>query len=130
MSKKATKVETINAIIEKYGVTGSDLEFLQHEIALLQKRSEYKFDKPTKKQTENEAIKVRLMDAIEDGKQYTATDLANACELSSAQKASALLKQLVDSGALIKGTINRRTYFGMPGTEFVKPTADDTEVAE
>ena len=77
MAKKATKIETINAIIEKYGIEGTDKEFLDHEIALIAKRNEYKSVKPTKKQVENAGLKEQLVALMEEGKTYTATDLTN-----------------------------------------------------
>lgn len=130
-NKKATKIETINAIIEKYGVSGEDKAFLEHEIELIQKRNEYKSDKPSKRQKENESVKDALLALFVAGEKYTATDLATALGIDpntgavySAQKVSALLRQLKEAGAVVSGSIKRRTYFGLPGTEFAAPTAD------
>jgi len=130
-NKKATKIETINAIIEKYGVSGDDKAFLEHEIELIQKRNEYKSDKPSKRQKENESVKDALLALFVAGEKYTATDLANALGIDpntnttySPQKVSALLRQLKEAGAVVSDSIKRRTYFGLPGTEFNPPTAD------
>jgi hypothetical protein len=125
MAKKATNIETINAIIEKYGIEGTDKEFLDHEIALIAKRNEYKSVKPTKKQVENAGLKEQLVALMEEGKTYTATDLTNllGIEGMSVQRVSALLKQLKEAGEVVTGVIKRRTYFGLPGTEFA-PTAE------
>ena len=133
MAKKVTKKETYLSIIEKYGMTGDDKDFILHEIELLDKRYDRKSDKPTKKQTENEAVKTQMVDYITDAgdAQFTATDLATACNLSSAQKASALLKQLVDEGVLAKAIIKRRAYFALPDHEFVEPVKEaDASEAE
>lgn len=131
MAKKATKIETINAIIEKYGVSGEDKTFLEHEIELIQKRNEYKSDKPSKRQKENESVKDALLALFVAGEKYTATDLANALGIDpntnttySPQKVSALLRQLKEAGAVVSDSIKRRTYFGLPGTEFNPPAAD------
>lgn len=127
MAKKVTKKETLLAMIEKYSMSADDAAFIQHEVELLDKRYEHKSDKPTKKQVENATLKDCIVGLIEEGKIYTATDLAgllgNDAEGKpySAQKVSALLKQIVETGAVVRGEIKRRTYFGLPGTEFVEP---------
>lgn len=124
MAKKATKIETINAIIEKYGITGEDKAFLDHEAEMIAKRNQYKSDKPSKKQVANEALAGTLLGLFEEGVVYTATDLAGMLGTDaegkpySAQKVSALLKPLKESGAIVSGTIKRRTYFGRPGANF------------
>lgn len=124
MAKKATKIETINAIIEKYGISGEDKAFLDHEAEMIAKRNQYKSDKPSKKQVANEALAGTLLSLFEEGVCYTATDLAGMLGVDtegkpySAQKVSALLKPLKESGAIVSGTIKRRTYFGLPGANF------------
>jgi len=125
MAKKATKIETINAIIEKYGISGEDKAFLDHEAEMIAKRNQYKSDKPTKKQVANEALAETLLGMIEEGVCYTATDLAGMLGTDpdtekpySAQKVSALLRKLKETGAVVSGTIKRRTYFGLPGAQF------------
>ena len=82
MAKKATKIETINAIIEKYGIEGTDKEFLDHEIALIAKRNEYKSVKPTKKQVENAGLKEQLVALMEEGKSYS-VGLISVCPVRS-----------------------------------------------
>lgn len=135
MSKKATKIETINAIIEKYGVAGEDKEFLEHEVQLIAKRNSYKSSKPTKKQVANDALSNTLVDLMEEKVCYTATDLAGMLGVDaegkpySVQRVSALLTKLKKSGVIATGTIKRRTYFGLPGAEFdgVKLAVEDAE---
>lgn len=124
MANKMTKVETIKAIIEKYGVSGEEKTFLEHEIELIEKRNAYKSSKPTKKQVENDALAARLLELIEEDACYTATDLAEMMGVDaegnpySPQKMSSLLKKLKESGEVVTGTIKRRTYFGRPGANF------------
>ncbi len=133
MANKATKIETINAIIEKYGIEGADKEFLDHEIALIAKRNEYKSDKPTKKQVENSGLKTAIVGLMEQGKTYTATDITNLMPNDadgngySVQRVSALLKQLKEGGLVISGTVKRRTYFALPGTPIGEPSEDKAE---
>lgn len=129
MAKKMTKIETINAIITKYGISGEDKEFLDHEVELIRSHYANRSDKPTKKQVENAGIKETLVSLLEVGKTYTATDLTEALGVADmkVQRVSALLKQLVDEGKVVRGIIKRRAYFGLPGTEFAAPTAEDAE---
>lgn len=124
MAKKVTKIETINAIIEKYGVSGEDKAFLEHEVELISKRNAYKSTKPTKKQVANEALSDKLLGLFEENVAYTATDLAGMLGTDadgnpySVQRVSALLRKLKESGAVVTDSIKRRTYFGLPGTDF------------
>ena len=129
MAKKMTKIETINAIITKYGISGEDKEFLDHEVELNRTHYANRSDKPTKKQVENAGIKETLVSLLEVGKTYTATDLTEALgvEDMKVQRVSALLKQLVAEGKVVRGEVKRRAYFGLPGTEFTAPTAEDAE---
>ena len=78
MANKVTKVERINALISTYGIEGEDKDFLLHEIELINKRNSYKSDKPTKAQKENATRKEGILAVLEEGKAYTATDIATA----------------------------------------------------
>ena len=124
MANKKTKVETIKSIIEKYGVSGEDKAFLEHEVELIAKRNSYKSSKPTKKQVANDALTETLYNLLEEGVCYTATDLAGMLgtdaegKAYSLQRVSAMLTKLKKSGAIATGTIKHRTYFGLPGAEF------------
>lgn len=124
MANKKTKVETIKSIIEKYGVSGEDKAFLEHEVELIAKRNSYKSSKPTKKQVANDALTETLYNLLEEGVCYTATDLAGMLgtdaegKAYSVQRVSALLTKLKKAGTIATGTIKHRTYFGLPGAEF------------
>ncbi len=131
MANKTTKVETIQSIIDKYGVEGSDKDFLLHEIDLINKRNAYKSDKPTKAQKENIVRKDGIVAAMEADKAYTATDVANLMttdtEKWSAQRASSLLKQLKENGLVVSATHKRRTYFALAGTDIEAVLTPPTE---
>lgn len=118
MANKITKVQSIRNIIDKYGIAGEDKDFLDHEIALIEKRNAYKSDKPTKTQRENATLKDGISTSMEAGKVYTATDVAGLMgEGTSPQKASALLKQMNEAGVVVKATVKRKTYFALAGTD-------------
>lgn len=111
-----TKVQKFNAIakaLEGITLDGFDAqEFIATEIAAVEKKNARKSATPTKTQKENEAIKDRILEALgasEDG--MTATEVAKALELSSPQKASALLRQLVTTGKVGKAKVGKAMVF-------------------
>jgi len=118
MANKETKVQVIERLINTYGIEGEDKDFLLHEVELINKRNSYKSDKPTKAQKENATRKEGILAIMEEGKAYTATDIATAMgDGWSAQRASALLKQMVAAGTVVKAEIKRRAYFALTGTD-------------
>lgn len=133
MANKVTKVQTIQNIIDNYGISGEDKDFLLHEIDLINKRNSYKSDKPTKAQVENEARKAGIASVMNEGEVYTATDIATAMgDGWSPQRASALLKQMKEAGVVVKAEVRRRSYFALTGTdiEAVLATAEAPTEAE
>ena len=77
--------------------------------------------KPTKAQQENEAIKEQMLDLLGSGTPMRATDVANALNLSSGQKAAALLNAMEKEGKVAK-------VKGEKGaTLFTLPDPDDEE---
>ena len=77
--------------------------------------------KPTKAQQENEAVKEQMLDLLGSGTPMRATDVANALNLSSGQKAAALLNALEKEGKVAK-------VKGEKGaTLFTLPDPDDEE---
>lgn len=70
----------------------------------LDKKNAQRASKPSKTQIENEPIKVSILEFLEGGKVQTAPEIAVAVGVST-QKASALAKQLVESGKLVQSEI-------------------------
>ena len=52
--KKMTKVEMFKSLLENYDLTDKEIEFINHEIELLEKKNGNR--KPTAKQLENKAV--------------------------------------------------------------------------
>ena len=76
--------------------------------------------KPTATQTENAGLKVAILDAMEEGKQYTITDLMKSVpELAdlSNQRVSAIVRQLKDEGEVVREEIKRKAYFSKASAE-------------
>lgn len=117
MEKKITKRDnfnTLRGIVENLG--REDLvEFIDHEIELLNKKATSK--KPTKIQVENENIKGLIIEGLENlGKPVTISELQesdeNLANLSN-QKISALLTQLIKDNKVVRIEDKRKAYFSL-----------------
>lgn len=116
-----TKVEKFNAIINAIdGMTfeGFDAkEFLEKEIEATKKKNARKSSTPSKSQRANAETKEKILALLADHADgMTATEVAKALDLSSPQKASALLRQLGDvtlggSGDVKKEKVGKSTVF-------------------
>ena len=124
MKDKMTKkdwFETIRAFLEESDFEPKEeaLNFLSHEIELLNKKSSS--GKKTKNQKENEEIKKLILVALElFGKPVTVTTMIREnSEMNklSPQKLSALLKQLVESEEVVKTVEKRVPYFSLAKEE-------------
>lgn len=89
-----TKVEMFNAIKGLVADNAEMVEFIDHEIELVEKRNARKSTGLTKTQKENIEIKARIVDALKESDGLTATAVAETVGISLA-KATALLTQLV-----------------------------------
>lgn len=103
---KTTITEQINAIAYD-SLTEEQFNFLV-ERALKSVRKGSPRKGLTKTQKENENIKGTLLETLGEG--LTATDAGKAVGIS-VQKASALLKQLVDAGEVVKEKDGKATIF-------------------
>lgn len=75
-----TKKENFNAIRNYLNANGNaDFnEFIDNEIAHLEKRSSYRSTKPTKRQIENEVIKEQILDVLRSANDgLTCSDIVN-----------------------------------------------------
>lgn len=99
--EKMTKREFLMAVIAK--VEDAELKlFAEQEIEKMNERNAKRKNSPSKKSIENEPIKAKIVEYLgrEDELDFaTASEIANEVEISI-QKASALCRQLVESGTL------------------------------
>ena len=111
--KKLTKKDYFNELKELVSDRQHLMDFIDHEIEHLSKKSSR--TAPTKTQVENEKIKEKIVATlVELGKYATITDIQNAnTELAdlSNQKISALLKQLYDNKVIEKVIDKKKAYF-------------------
>ena len=127
MAKKMTKKEMFAQILNNYDLKADEIDFINHEIELLEKRNSNGGDKkPTAKQLENADLKAVILDFLADNPddKFTITDmwkdipvLANNTEMSN-QRISAITRQLVMDKLVIRDEIKRKAYFSIAKNEW------------
>lgn len=129
MANKITKREVINAMLANEVIAGNEtyVAYLKNELALLDKKAANK--KATATQKENVGIKQVILEVLST-KSGTVTDLMKAnAELGalSNQKISALMRQLVESGEVVKTVDKKKSIFSLAKVE---DTDSESEVVE
>lgn len=116
MTKKEMFMELV-AVIQGTGIEKEDLylDFLNHEIELLDKKAASKSNMETTKQKENNAIMEKIFEALKNiSRPVTISELqaekTDFSELSN-QKISALMKKLVDSEKIVRIMDKKKAYF-------------------
>ena len=108
MANKITKKEMFTMIKAQVKDDAEMVAFIDHEIELLDKKASNK--KATKTQEANVGIKSTILTVLEGAKPMTVTEMQGASaelgELSN-QKVSALVRQLVEAGKVVK-TIDKK----------------------
>ena len=121
MTKKMTKKEMFAMVIEVVGGLEVEnkaemLEFLNHEVELLEKKNSRSGQ--TKNQKENEFLMVQLLNALDEfDRPITISEFmkesSHAVATLSNQKLSALMKKLVDAEKVVKTTEKKKSYFSL-----------------
>ena len=116
MANKITKREVINAMLADVAINGNAtyVAYLENELALIERKAANK--KSTKTQEENKGIKSVILDTLASIGSGTITDIQNAnsdlAKLSN-QKVSALVRQLVENGEVVKTTDKKKSIFSV-----------------
>lgn len=109
--KKMTYVDALNVAIElTEGEVQEKLIALRDATAKRNSADR----KPTKTQEANESVKADILAFLADGEKYTVSEImAGVPSLADAsnQKASALVRQLVEADAVVREEIKRKAYF-------------------
>lgn len=101
---KMTKRDYFNALLGIEAVSANDelTAFINHEIELLDKRKATPKTgerKPTARQKENAGLKIALLANMEDGAEYTITDMVKEFDCFgegvSSQRVNALVSQMI-----------------------------------
>ena len=120
MAKKMTKKEMFVQILNNHNLKADEIDFINHEIELLEKRNSKGGDKkPTAKQLENADYGKAIIEFLADniGEKFTVGEiwkkvpaLAENPEMTN-QRVSAIVKNLKDNGYLGREEIKRKAYF-------------------
>lgn len=130
MADKKTQREYFNEIMAIVKDAGRNdlVEFVKGRVALLDKKSASR--KPTKTQVANEELKDVIFDILsKNGKEMTVTEILASGKFeqtTSNQKISALLKQMIDNGDVVKTVDKKVSRFSIAADEIV----EDEETAE
>lgn len=116
MANKITKRDRFNQLltIEEISTNKGLVEFINHELELLEKKNGS--GKMTKGQIENEKIKESVAEVLfNHGKAIQIKDLQNlsGMENYSNQKLSALLRQMVKDGMVVRTEEKKVAYFSI-----------------
>ena len=120
MANKITKKEIIGMMMNEEVVKANPtyVAYLENELALLNKKAQNK--KATKTQEQNVSIKATILEVLAIIGSGTVTDIQNGNEELSAlsnQKVSALVRQLVESGEVVKTTDKKKSIFSLAENE-------------
>lgn len=120
MANKITKREVIGMMMNEEVVKANPtyVAYLKNELALLDKKAQNK--KATKTQEQNVGIKATILEVLATIGSGTVTDIQNGNEELSAlsnQKVSALVRQLVESGEVVKTTDKKKSIFSLTESE-------------
>lgn len=137
MAKKLTKKDYFNALLTHVQETSfstatipsADFQkFIQNELDLLSKKNTSE-KKPTAQQTANIAVKEAILTFMVPSTFYTVTDIQKncaACADVTNQRVSALLRQLIDDGLVVRSEDKRKAYFSKVCEESEEDNMDDS----
>ena len=120
MANKITKREVIGMMMKEEVVKANPtyVAYLENELALLNKKAQNK--KATKTQEQNVSIKATILEVLATIGRGTVTEIQNGnAELSalSNQKVSALVRQLVEAGKVMKTVDKKKSIFSLAESE-------------
>ena len=120
MANKITKREVIGMMMKEEVVKANPtyVAYLENELALLDKKAQNK--RATKTQEQNVGIKATILEVLATIGSGTVTDIQNGNEELSAlsnQKVSALVRQLVESGEVVKTVDKKKSIFSLAKSE-------------
>ena len=116
-NKKMTKRDYYNNLLTLDSVKANNdlVNFINHELELLDKKNANKSTKPTAVQVANEGIKETILETLSDnGKMMTISEMQKAnAELGelSNQRVSALIRQMLADGKVERIEDKRKAYF-------------------
>lgn len=112
---KITYVSALDVVLNGEPMTDEVRDKLEALKASIAKKNTAE-RKPTATQTANEGFKVAILEGLESGKAYTITDIIKSVDAVSDlsnQRVSAIVRQLVESGSLVREEVKRKAYFSL-----------------
>ena len=112
-TKKMTKKDYFNQLKTNYPLTQDEIKFVDNEIKLLDKKNSGE-RKPTAQQKANETLKDAILKGIKENVQYTITAIIKTvpeCAELTNQKVSAVVRQMVEKGSLVRAEDKGKAYF-------------------
>ena len=111
MEKKITKKEMFAILRAKVEGDKALTDFIDHEVELLERKNASKSAKPTATQLANEGHKEKILEFLTKNGKATGTQIMKAIGLESNQKTSALVRQLKESGVVVRTEEKGVAYF-------------------
>ena len=116
-NKKMTKMQKFEMLSKLDAVKSNPVlsEFVAHEMELLSKKNSAE-KKPTAQQTANAGIQTAILENMEINRLYTITEIIKSvpeCADLTNQRVSALIRQLVDAGKVVRTEDKRKAYFSL-----------------
>lgn len=119
MSNKVTKMDNYNALLALSEVQANPalVEFINHEIELLNRKAENRSTKPTVRQAENAEVKAQIVSTLETGKRYRCAEIKAMIPAlakgEGTQRTARLCNDLVSEGLLVKTIDKKVVYFAL-----------------
>ena len=110
MTNKMTKKDYFKMAIAETS-NAELIAFFNHEIELLERKNSSGSKAPSKNQVANETLKAEILDLMANDTKYTVSELDKLMGIGSPNKTNALVKQLKDSGLVIRTVEKGRAYF-------------------
>lgn len=112
--EKLTKRDYFNILRARVADDSALVEFIDHELELLEKKNASRSTKPTAKQVANATIADAIYDAMQDGTSYTISDIKTLVpELAEAnpQKVSAIVSKMRKEIRVSREMVKGKAYF-------------------
>ena len=115
-NKKMTKRDYFNELLTIAEVKENKamVDFINHELELLEKKNASKSTTLTKEQKANVELKDQIIEEMVKGKCYTISDMQKelpCCAELTNQKISAMVRQLMAEGKVKRTEDKRKAYF-------------------
>ena len=117
-SVRMTKAQKFQMLADLPAVKADPMlsEFIAHEMELLAKKNTAD-KKPTAQQEANAVIKQNVLTVLADGKKRTVSELLKMVpdlpDTMTNQRMSALVRQMVDAGQVVRSEDKRKAYFSL-----------------